>query len=295
MAVAARSEEVYSRSVRRVLLITLALNLSVLAGKLAAGLIAGSLSVLSDAFHSSADCLNNMIGLFIIRLAGSGPDKEHPYGHTKFETLAAFVIASFLLVTAFEVAVGAAQRLLGWKKANVDVSFFTIGVMGATLVINGATWVYERGRAKKLGSSFLLADSQHTFSDVFISATILLGLVLLHLGIVDLDAVLALGVAGVITYAAYQIFSSTVPILVDRAPLPPEFIAEIVRATPGVESVHEIMSRGVPGKIFITMHLVVTPHGTVEAHAITEEVERRLEDRVGHCQVTIHIEPDASY
>jgi cation diffusion facilitator family transporter len=295
MAVTVRSEEVYSRSVRRVLLVTLALNVTVLVGKLAAGLIAGSLSVLSDAFHSSADCLNNMIGLFIIRLAGSAPDKEHPYGHTKFETLAAFVIASFLLVTAFEVAAGAVQRLLGWKKVEVEVSFFTMGVMGGTLLINGVTWIYERRRARTLGSSFLLADAQHTFSDVFISATILIGLVLLHLQIVDLDATLALGVAGVIVYAAYQIFSSTVPILVDRAPLPPEFIAEIVRATPGVESVHEIMSRGVPGKIFITMHLVVTPSSTVEAHAITEDVERRLEDRVGNCQVTIHIEPDSSY
>jgi cation diffusion facilitator family transporter len=279
--------------VRRVLLVTLLLNLSVVAGKLFAGLLAGSLSVISDAIHSSADSLNNVIGLFVLRYAGSAPDREHPFGHHKFETVAAFGIAWFLLVTAFEVAVGAIKQLLGWTQSAVQISTFTIAVMVVTLLINTFVWFYERTRAKQLNSGFLLADSHHTLSDIAVSASVLAGLLLLRFGIADLDAPLALAVAVFITYAAYQIFSSTIPILVDRAPFQPEFLAEIVRATPGVESVHDIRSRGVPGKLFISMHLVVTPGNTTEAHAVTEEVERRLEEKVGSSQVTIHIEPNA--
>ena len=285
-------EEKYGRSVRRVLVVTLVLNVLVVAGKLAAGLLAGSLSVVSDAMHSAADSLNNVVGLVIVRIASAAPDEEHPSGHHKFETLGAFGIAGFLTVTAFEVASGAVKRLLGGSFGPVDVTPLTFTVMAATLVINVFVWTYERRRARELNSAFLQADSNHTLSDIAVSASILVGLVGVRRGIVYLDALLALGVAGVIAYAAYQIFRTTIPVLVDSAPLSSEHIAKVVRETPGVESVHAIRSRGVPGRIFIAMHLVVTPTNTFEAHAVTEEVERQLEKEFGPCTVTIHVEPD---
>jgi divalent metal cation (Fe/Co/Zn/Cd) transporter len=120
---------------------------------------------------------------------------------------------------------------------------------------------------------------------------VLAGLLLLKFQVANLDAPLALLVAAVIAHAAYKIFSGTIPVLVDSAPLSAEHIARVVRETPGVESVHEILSRGVPGKIFISMHLVVTPTNTLEAHAVTEEVERRLAEEFGPCAATIHVEP----
>jgi cation diffusion facilitator family transporter len=289
------AEEKYGTEVRRVLKITLVFNLLVVAGKFVAGLLAGSLSVTSDAIHSSADSLNNIVGLVIIRIASAPADAEHPYGHHKFETLGAFGIAGFLIITSFEVASGAVRRILGWTSGSVEVTPLTFAVMGATVAVNVFVWSYERRRARELNSSFLLADSKHTLSDIGVSASVLAGLLLIERGIVNLDAYLALGVAGVIAYAAYQIFSSTIPVLVDSAPLSTEHIAKVVRETPGVESVHEILSRGVPGKIFISMHLVVTPQNTLEAHAVTEEVERRLAQKFGPCQVTIHVEPDESY
>ena len=292
---AAGEEDSYGREVRQVLGITLALNLVVVAGKLVAGLRAGSLSVISDALHSSADSLNNLVGLAIIRMARAAPDEEHPYGHHKFETVATFAIAGFLLVTAFEVAVGAAKRLLGWSSSEVEVTSLTVGVMVATVAVNIFVWTYESRRGKALNSSFLIADSKHTLSDIFVSLSILVGLVLVRQGMTHVDPILAFFVAGIITYAAYQIFASTIPVLVDSAPLSSEYIAKIVRQTPGVESVHEIRSRGVPGRIFISMHLVVTPTNTFEAHAVTEEVERRLAEKVGPCSVTIHVEPDETY
>jgi len=282
----------YSRDVQRVLVVTLILNILVVIGKLVAGLLAGSLAVLSDALHSSADALNNIVGIFIIRMASTAPDADHHFGHHKFETIAAFCIAWFLLVTAFQVGRGAFYRMLGWTEGEVEVTFFTIAVMVLSMAVNTIVWVYERRRAKELRSSFLMADSKHTLSDIYITSSILVGLILIRLDIIDLDAILALFVAGIITYAAYGIFASTIPVLVDRTPFPREYLEEIVRAAPGVKSVHDIMSRGVPGNTFITMHLIVAPSDTHGAHAVTEEVERRLDDKIGPCQVIIHIEPD---
>lgn len=291
----ASAQDPYGGSVRRVLLVTLGFNLLVVIGKLIAGILAGSLSVIGDALHSSADSLNNLVGLVIIRLASAAPDEQHPYGHHKFETLAAFGIAGILSVTAFQIAVGAVERFLGWTSSDVKVTAFTIGTMVANLFVNAFVFLYERGKAQELNSTFLLADSKHTLSDIYVSTSILVSLILLRLGIVNLDAIVAFGVAGFIAYAAYQIFSATIPVLVDSAPLASEHIAKIVRETPGVESVHDIGSRGVPGKIFITLHLVVTPQNTFEAHLVTEEVERRLAEALGPCQVTVHVEPADTY
>ncbi len=285
-------DQEYKRGVRTVLLVTLALNLAVVGAKLVAGIMARSLSITGDALHSSTDSLNNLAALFILRVASAAPDEEHHYGHSKFESLGAFVIAGILAVTGFELTVNAVKRILGWVPSNVEVTSTTIVILSLTLSVNLFVWLYESRRARELGSSILAADSRHTLSDVFVTTAILLGMLLLRIMGVDLDAYLALAVSCVIAIAAYQIFSSTVPVLVDRSPFPRGFIAEIVRSTPGVRSVHDIMSRGLPGRAYITMHLVVTPSTTRDAHAITEDVEHRLEDKLGMCHTTIHIEPE---
>jgi cation diffusion facilitator family transporter len=284
-------EQEYGRRVRRVLLITLLLNLSVVVAKLAAGIAARSLSVISDGLHSSVDGLNNIAGLIIVRIATSAPDDEHHYGHHKYENLGAFVIAGLLLITSFEVASGAVKRILGWVTSDLEVTGATFAAVIASVGVNLFVWWYERAQGRSLGSSILLADSNHTLSDIFVSLSILAGLLLFRYGIANLDGILALVVSLVIAYAAYRILSTTIPVLVDSSPFPRAYIAEIVRSTPGVESVHDIMSRGISGKAFITMHLAVTPMNTSDAHAVTEEVERRLEEKLGKCHVTIHIEP----
>ena len=282
----------YARDVRRVLLLTLALNLTVVVAKLVAGMLARSLSIIGDALHSSTDSFNNLAALLIVRVASEAPDEDHHYGHGKFENLGAFVIAGFLAITGFELTVSAVKRILGWTPSEIVVTNLTIGIMAASLAVNVFVYFYESRRARELNSSILAADSKHTLSDVFVTSSILGGILLFRIVSIDLDAYLALLVAGVIAFAAYQIFSTAVPVLVDRSPFPRGFIAEIVRATPGVRSVHNIMSRGVPGNAYVTMHLVVMTTSTRDAHAITEDVERTLAEKLGPCHVTTHVEPE---
>jgi cation diffusion facilitator family transporter len=286
--------EDYRGSVRRVLRITLALNLAVVAGKLTAGLLSGSLSVISDAVHSSVDSLNNVVGLAVMRYATADADEEHPYGHAKFETLAAFAIAGFLFVTCYQIGLSAFRALFRGAPSAPDITTLTIGVVIGTILVNVFVAAYEHREGRRLASEFLIADAVHTRSDILVSASVLGGLFLIRLGVVWLDPLISLVVAGFIAWSGYQIFKSTVPVLVDAAPVPSKRIAEIVAGVGGVHSAHDIRSRRQGREMFIEMHLhlnreVETDH--VASHDITEEIERRLEAAFGRVTATIHVEP----
>jgi len=141
---------------------------------------------------------------------------------------------------------------------------------------------------------FLIADAVHTRSDVFVSCSVLLGLVLIKAGYYWLDPLVSLAVAVVIAWNGYKIFKSTVPVLVDAAPVSAQQIAAIAEGVPGVHSVHDVRSRGRDGEMFIEMHMHMGPEverDHIKTHAITEKVEQRLADALGHVMVTIHVEP----
>lgn len=284
----------YKRGVRRVLLITLALNIAVVIGKFIAGFLAGSLSVISDAVHSSVDSLNNIVGLVIMKYATAEPDDEHPYGHAKFETLAAFAIAGFLFVTCYQIGVSAISRLITPSPDPPEISALTISVIVATIIVNIIVTVYEQREGKRLQSEFLIADAVHTRSDVLVSFSVLTGLGLVKLGYVWLDPIIALGIAVVIAWNGYKIFKATVPVLVDAAPVPAEQIAKLVTTVPGVHSAHDIRSRVQGGTMYVEMHLHMQPSvepDPIKTHALTEEVEQRLEKAYGRVVATIHVEP----
>lgn len=288
------SNSEYQRGVRIVLFVTLALNIAVVIGKLIAGLYAGSLSVISDAIHSSVDSLNNIIGLVVMKYATAEPDEDHPYGHAKFETLAAFAIAGFLFVTCYQIAVSAVSRIIHPATEPPNITSLTIGTMVATIVINIFVTVYEHREGKRLRSDFLVADAIHTRSDVLVSLSVLAGLFLVKVGYVWLDPVVALGVAVMIAWNGYKIFKATVPVLVDAAPVSSERIGEIVNNVPGVHSAHDIRSRRLGDGMFIEMHLHVLPDveaDHVATHDITEEIEQRLAQEFGRVVATIHVEP----
>jgi cation diffusion facilitator family transporter len=284
----------YQNGVRRVLWITLALNLAVVVGKLVAGLLANSLSVISDAVHSSVDSLNNIVGLIVMKYAAAEPDEEHPYGHAKFETLAAFCIAGFLFITCYQLSLSALQRLLAREQPAVAVTWLTLGTIIVTIAANIFVTLFERREGRRLQSDFLLADAAHTRSDVLVSCSVLAGLILIRYGYVWLDPLVSLGVAVMIAASGYQIFKATVPVLVDAAPVPAQRIAALAEGVSGVHSVHDVRSRSQGGEMFVEMHLHVLrefEHDHIKTHDITEEIERQLEREFGRVTATIHVEP----
>src|SRR5256714_7076472 len=139
-----------SRAVRRVLGGLLVANIAVVVAKAAIGMVAGSLSVIGDAVHSSVDAVYNVLGLFVVRMASRAPDEEHPYGHGKFETLGALAIVVFLSITCFELVREAVNHLVSGSH-RVDVSDFQLALLVLTLGVNVLITWYEHRRGTELG------------------------------------------------------------------------------------------------------------------------------------------------
>jgi len=277
--------------VRRVLAWVLLANLAVVVAKLAIGLRSGSIAILGDAAHSGVDAINNVVGLLAVRLAAAPPDDRHPYGHGKFETLAALAVAAFLSITCFELLEGAIQRLVsGGAPPRVEPLVFI--VLGVTMIINLAVTRAESRYARLLESEMLDADARHTAADVLVTGGVLVGMVLVRIGLGSADAILAILVAGVIAHSGYEIVRRTVPVLVDERALDPDRIRDLAVGTPGVVRASHIRSRGRRGGAFAELTIQVDPReSVVSAHEIADAVETRLEEEVEFTKVVVHIEP----
>jgi cation diffusion facilitator family transporter len=283
----------YHSQVRRVLWITLALNVVVIGIKAAVGVWTASLSLLADALHSVTDSANNVMGLVVSRMSAAAPDREHPYGHQKFEAIGALGIAAFLGIACFEIVRGAAGRALGGEPIHVSIAGPQLAILLLVLAVNIFVAVYERRVGMRLNSPILRADANHTLSDIWVTLSVLGGLAGIWLfNLQWLDVALAVPVAVMVLWTGWVVVRQNLPWLLDATAVAPEAVRGIALEVPGVIDCHAITSRGVVGRqVFIEMHLVTAAPDVNTAHRITEEIEQRLDERYGPAQVTIHVEP----
>jgi len=277
--------------IRRVLWFVLAANLFVVLVKVLVGLRAGSLAVLGDAAHSAVDSMNNVVGLLAVNVAAAPPDEEHPYGHGKYETLAALAVVSFLSITGFELVSSAVGRLFG-SAAAPRVDALTFALLAGTMVINTVVAGSEARAARRLRSPVLSADARHTAADVLITLSVIGGLGLVALGWTDADAWLAILVAGLIARSGWQILKGSIPVLVDSRAIEASRIRRFIGPVDGVLDVTEVRSRGdLATEAFTEITVIVDGEITVEqGHAIADEVERKLLD-AGFTRAVVHVEP----
>jgi cation diffusion facilitator family transporter len=281
-------ERDYSK-IQQVLVITFFLNFLVAVAKLAVGFWSGILSLVADGLDTLFDGISNIIGVIAVRISSQPPDKEHPYGHRKFETLAALFIATALFITAWELGRSAVERLL--SPQPVPVQWISVAVLIAGSIVQGVTGAWELRQGRLLQSERLLADARHSIAGIGVSAAVLLGLGLVALGYTWADPAVALLVALFIAKIGVDTVSENVPALVDRAPLSEEEIGEIVAGVQGVESFHRIRSRGPSDQVAIDLHVRVAPNLSMQdANAIADEVRRRLLALPGVDDVTVHAE-----
>ena len=277
------------RAIERVLVITFVFNTLATAVKLGVGLWTGALSLIADGLDSLFDGLSNIVGVVAVRVSSQPADREHPYGHRKFETLAALFIAGALFLTVWELAASAVARL--WQPVTPVVNVWTVGALLFGMTVQGLTGWWELRQGRRLASEVLLADARHTLASLVVSATVLVGLALVWLGYPRADPIVTLIVAGFIAKIGVDIVRDNVPALVDRAPLDETSIARVVDQVQGVESFHRIRSRGPVDSVAVDLHVRVAPHLSIQdANAIADEVRRRLLALPGVDDVTVHAE-----
>jgi len=270
----------------------LVLNLIVVAIKVIVGVRTGALSVLGAALESSLDLLNNIVGMILVTVAARAPDETHPYGHAKFETVGALAIVTFLSISCFELL---REAVTQFRQAHspVSPSLIEVALVGLTLAINALVVVYERRRGRELSSSFLVADAAHTHSDVYVTLLAIASLGLTRVGLGAFDPLLAVVVSLIIAWNGYQILRETVPILVDQRGLDSADVRRLLEHVPRIADVRTVRSRaGASGVVFAEVTIGVAGSTSVaDAHAIADEVERRITEALGASEVVVHIEP----
>ncbi len=288
----ALSADSRARAVRHTLLVVFVLNAAIMITKAVLGFRTNSLSVLGAAVESALDTVSNLAAAILIGFAARAPDEDHPYGHEKFETLGALAIAGFLSITCFELLREGIRRLTSAAIPS-HPSAIEIALLLSTIAINIVIVRFERTRGRALGSPLLLADSAHTYTDVYVTAVAAISLVLARQGLGNLDAVLAIAVALVVAWTGYRIIRDTIPTLVDERGVDASVIRAVIADIPLVREVRRVRSRSTPsGMLFAEVTVGIRGETSVaEAHRLADEIESRLETALGPSEVTVHVEP----
>ncbi|RDH85282.1 MAG: cation transporter [endosymbiont of Galathealinum brachiosum] len=277
------------KQVRRIILIEGLANLLVLICKITVGLSTGSMAILADAIHSLTDLINNVVAWFVIHFSSLPADREHPYGHRKFETLTVFVLGSILVLLAFELALSAIKN----EESEVVSSDIEIVIMLGVLVINILVTSWQHMWAKRLNSDILRADATHTFADVLITSVVIAGWQLSVMGYVWVDRLCAFGVAILVIYLAYKLFKRAVPVLLDEYAIDPDELSCIIKKVHGVKKVYRIRSRWIGNACAVDMVISVDPSlSTEESHSIADKIESLIEKEFDTSDISIHVEPD---
>jgi cation diffusion facilitator family transporter len=278
--------------------LSIASNTTLIVLKVAAGVVTGSIAILTEAIHSAIDLVASIIAFFSVRKADEPADRDHPYGHEKVENLASAIEGALILLGAAIIIFEATRRLI--SGAEVEMLWVGIAVVAFSAVANLGISTYLYRRAEELDSPALEADAAHLRTDSMTSAGVVVGLLLVEItGVVELDSVIALIVAVAIVAAGVRILTRSSRVLVDEAP-PPEELDRIEAAiasarAPEVAGYHKLRARRAGSRRHIDLHLQFRSGTTLErAHSLAHEVRSAIEAEFPTADVLIHVEPEAS-
>ncbi|MBI5892534.1 MAG: cation transporter [Deltaproteobacteria bacterium] len=285
---------VYTNEIKKVLWLTLLLNLFIAVIKIFYGYLTGLNSMQADGFHSLFDGMSNVIGLIGTWLAARPPDIKHHYGHKKFETMATIGIATLLFLTCFEIFTRAVAGF--WNHPHYTITNMSFIIITATMGVNIFAAIYEYRKGKEFKSDFLIADAKHTLSDLFASIAVLISLIAVKIGYPIVDPISAILIAIMIGRLGYSIVKEASDVLLDASPLIDKDISrieDIAMSQNGVEKCYNIRARGRADAVYIDCCLLVSPEMSIgDAHKAATIVEQRIKAEVANVvDVVVHIEP----
>ncbi len=260
--------------------------------KLIVGIISGSVSIISEAIHSSMDLVAAVIAFFSVRVSDNPPDSKHPYGHGKIENISGVIEALLIFAAAIWIIVEAVKKLLG---EDIVLEKIWIGsivmVISAVVNIIVSRKLYKVARETK--SVALEADALHLKTDVYTSVGVAVGLALILITDIKwLDPVVAIFVALFIIRESYNLLRKAFLPLLDESWNPDE-IEDLERVLNEMNvNYHELRTRLAGNYRFVDLHIEMPKDISVEsAHRYCDEIETSLNSRFEHLNVTIHVEP----
>lgn len=278
----------------RVSVQTMVANLLLSIGKLIVGLVAHSGALVSDAIHSASDVVSTVLVMIGIRISEKEPDREHPYGHERFECVFSIALAVLLMFTGLAIGKSAIETIIGNREITIPGVMALVAAV-VSIVVKEAMFHYTMWAAKKVHSTALKADAWHHRSDALSSIGSFVGILGARLGFPKLDAIASVVICLFILKVAIDIlkdaFSAVVDTACDEATI--AGLREIILQVPGVQGIDLLNTRMFGAKIYVDVEILVD--GTLllqDAHQIAEQVHEAVEqnsEQVKHCMV--HVNP----
>jgi cation diffusion facilitator family transporter len=264
-------------------------------GKIVAGFIAHSVAVIGDGIDSSLDILTSILTMVAARITDRPPDVNHPYGHTRAETIATKALSFIIFFAGAQLAVGTLRHLFGGTSRELPTLLAFI-VTGISIVGKSALAVYKFQLGKRTSSPMLVADAKNMKSDIFISASVLVGLAFTHLfQIPILDSIAALAISIYIMRVAFGIFVETNTELMEGHAEPETYqkVFDAVHSVPGAEHPHRTRIREIGALYIIDVDVEVDGTMSVgDAHEIAQQIEKAIREAIPNVyDVMVHIEP----
>lgn len=280
----------------RVSFVSIAVNLFLSLFKFAAGVIAHSGAMISDSVHSASDVFSSIIVIIGYKISDKKPDKDHPYGHERFECITSIVLAVILLITGLGIGKSTVDIIIGSSTKEILVPG-TLAQIAAlvSILIKELLYRYTIVYAKKINSSSLRADAWHHRSDALSSIGALIGITGAKIGYPIAEPIASLVICLFILKAVYDIFKDAVDKLVDKScdDETTAAMTKVIKEKQGVESLVSLKTRMFGSKIYVDV--IISADGTLpltNAHQIAQTVHDDIEEKfpnVKHCMV--HVDP----
>lgn len=290
------TEDNVQKTADKVTTITIIGNIVLSIIKLIAGIIAKSNAMISDAIHSASDVFSTFVVIIGIRMASKKPDKEHPYGHERFECVAAIILAGILFITGAGIGLTALKNIISGDYNSIEtpgkLAMFAAII---SIISKEAMYWYTRYYAKKIDSSSLMADAWHHRSDALSSIGALIGIAATRMGYKVMDSVASLIIFVFIVKAAYDIFKDAIDKMIDHScdEETEKQLSACINRHEGVLGIDLLQTRIFGNKIYVDVEILVDGNKSLnEAHNIAQSVHNDIEKefpKVKH--VMIHVNP----
>lgn len=267
-------------------------NLVLFFAKLLAGILAGSISIMADALNNLSDASSSLISLFGFKLSGKPADKEHPYGHARFEYLSGLVVSILICVIGVELLRSCGEKILHPEKTGFD--WLSAAVLVGSIAVKLWLMFFMNKLGKKINSKTLSATAADSRNDVIATLTVLLGGVISARYGLNLDGIIGLAVAVFIIYSGFNLVKDTLDPLLGKAP-DDELVKNIqdrILSYEGVLGTHDLLVHDYgPGRIFASVHVeMAAEENVLVSHDIIDNIERDFYDRDG-IHLIVHYDP----
>lgn len=260
--------------------------------KLVAGLMSGSIALISDALNSFTDIVSSIAVFICVRISSKQADEGHPFGHSRAEPVAGLIVAILAGILGFELIRSSFERL--FAKPEVSVTSFIVIVPVVTIIVKLIMSWYFKRTARAVHSSAIMASSVDSLMDVFVSFAALIGILGVAFGYPILDPAAGLVISLWIIYTGYKIGVENIDYLMGRAPAP-ELMEEIKAAAMSVDKVkglNTVRAHYVGNFIHVEIHIEVDKEmSTGESHSVSDEVEISLDKIDAIDRSFVHIDP----